>query len=156
MAAASEVSELIRELRREHKLTQVQLANELGLSPATIYRYESGAKPETTALLALFRLAEKKGPAAVRNALREIVSERVELPGQLETNDQQSTDAPFMRTLTRVTEKFNDKERLWLLAFTSFIAENTDLTAEKMMDVLLSPWIDRAQDNRSSPPKEKS
>jgi transcriptional regulator with XRE-family HTH domain len=155
MGSFSEVSSLIKELRREHSLTQVQLANELGLSPATIYRYESGAKPETAALLALFRFAEKRGPGPVRNALREIVSERVELPNQLDLVEEHAKDAPFTRTLTRVTSQFNDREKLRLLAFATFIRENKDVTAERMIEILLSPWIERVNEKRSSASKEK-
>ncbi len=145
--SSTEVSSLIKELRREHKLTQVQLAVALGLSPATVYRYEAGTRPDTSALLSLLKFAEKSGPAAVRNALREIVSERIMLPGDSEqARREHPGEASFGRTLTRATAELNDEERLRMLAFISFLRENTDLTAEKMLALLLQPWIEHVKD----------
>ena len=39
----------IKELREERKLTQLQLANKLGITPVTIYNWERG-KTELTAV----------------------------------------------------------------------------------------------------------
>jgi transcriptional regulator with XRE-family HTH domain len=52
------VASAIRQLRRELGLSQVQLANAIGITPTSIYRYEAGTSgPDAQLLAALWNLA---------------------------------------------------------------------------------------------------
>jgi transcriptional regulator with XRE-family HTH domain len=146
----SEVAQLIKELRREKKLTQVQLANELGLSPATVYRYESGARPDQLALLRLLQFAEKVGAGATANAFRNLLPDQTILlvnqsqpvfkGDRLRDNDSEA----FLRTLGRIASKLSGPEKLQLLAFLLLLRGNTDRTVEKILTLMLEPWVERA------------
>ncbi len=46
----------IRQLREEHKLTQLELANRAGVTPSTVYNWERGRfEPKATQLRAVAR-----------------------------------------------------------------------------------------------------
>src|ERR1700733_9197058 len=56
----------IRNLRRDCKLTQVEFAHALGVTPASIYRYEAGStSPSTDTLFKLYKMASERshGPS---------------------------------------------------------------------------------------------
>jgi putative transcriptional regulator len=57
-------AEQIRELRQRLGMTQLEFANEIGTTPTSVSRWESGkVKPQGVALKALRKLAERADQA---------------------------------------------------------------------------------------------
>ena len=160
MPPTSTIADLIKQLRRHQKLTQVQLAHEVGLSPATIYRYESGARPDTASLLVFANLAEKTGSTALANAFRQILAGRMEssVPSVLHQSSADGQNSPaesFAGIVARTADQLHDSQKLQVLAFLVMLRENTDATAEKMLGLLLDPWVSRAKDEFGLEASEK-
>lgn len=63
------LAEKIRALRRQHRFTQEQLAESLGVTPGAVYKWEAGASdPSTSNLLALARLYGVSAEELLREA----------------------------------------------------------------------------------------
>jgi DNA-binding XRE family transcriptional regulator len=157
---ADDISDLLKQLRRECKLTQVQLANEVHLSPTTIYRYESGKNPDTEALFALFQFAEKADAKAISNVLRNILASRmvVSSPEQ-DFNlifEEQPGRGPMGDRVFKALAQLNEREQIQVLAYLEFMKGNTNTTEGKMMDVMLEMWIDRIKNGADVRPSRSN
>jgi transcriptional regulator with XRE-family HTH domain len=142
----NEIAAAIRELRRSAKLTQTRFASQLRLSPATIYRYEAGARPDLSSLEALFRFAERSGEVAIANAFRKALHQRgAFFVDELTTKTPRPSDAPdaYASTVNRIASRLSPRQKLQLVAFATLLRENTDTTSQKMVELLLQPWVER-------------
>jgi transcriptional regulator with XRE-family HTH domain len=67
----------IRNLRRDCKMTQVEFAHALGVTPASVYRYEAGTtSPSTDTLFKLYKLASEHAHGPSEHAFHQIMQER--------------------------------------------------------------------------------
>ena len=63
------LAENIRALRRQHRFTQEQLAESLGVTPGAVYKWETGVSdPSTSNLLALAKLYGVSAEELLREA----------------------------------------------------------------------------------------
>jgi len=66
-----QASQFVRSLRRELKMTQEELAHELGISLATVNRWENGrSRPSKLARAALLDFAQRHGHSSLHHKSR--------------------------------------------------------------------------------------
>jgi DNA-binding XRE family transcriptional regulator len=67
----------IRNLRRDCKLTQVEFAHALGVTPASVYRYEAGTtSPSTDTLFKLYKMASERSHGPSEHVFHQIMQGR--------------------------------------------------------------------------------
>ena len=69
----------VRDLRQSLGLTQVQMAQKIGLTPSTIYRYETVRPPRGPALAPFVALAEESNLPQLASTLRSPLEQMVDL-----------------------------------------------------------------------------
>lgn len=144
----------IRKYRQEVRLTQAQLASALGLAPASIYRYEAGlSAPDVAGLQKLYIHADGTSNESAKAIFFRAICEKTGLdPAQFRallsgpTPEGKAPEQHSFKTLSIEGKQLNPRERLLAIAFVLMIRNNTDNSADKVMRLLLDPWMKQAKD----------
>jgi len=73
----ADLGAIIRRLRRDSSMTQVEFANALGVTPTSIYRYEAGTtSPSTDTLLKLYNFASERVHGTSERAFHQAIQGR--------------------------------------------------------------------------------
>lgn len=81
----------VRDLRERLRLTQVEIAVKLGLSPATIFRYETVRPPKPQAIGPFLKLAEESGHLDLAALFRESLAAIA--PSEFSSEERRYVDA---------------------------------------------------------------
>src|SRR5581483_11157987 len=131
----------VKKLREESGLTQVQLANRLGIAPTSVYRYEAGSStPDLKLLQKFLSLAVKlRLPVSTRD-LSDALAERtgIDLSLQRELDERQG----FIES---AVTRLNPHEQVLVLAFIKMLREKKDDVTERITRALLEPFINAAE-----------
>jgi transcriptional regulator with XRE-family HTH domain len=149
--SARELGSAIRELRRAVGFTQAQLAVAIGIAPTSVYRYEAGmTKPDLRTVQKLFIFADQHQNEVAKKIFR----------GELEDDGTlviTGTEGSSLKMGIKDTGSSGDsfavgkqalspRERLLATAFVLMMRNNLDESSEKMMRLLLEPWMKAAKD----------
>ncbi|HMF75631.1 MAG TPA: helix-turn-helix transcriptional regulator [Bryobacteraceae bacterium] len=146
-----ELGSVIRDFRRTAGLTQAQLAVAMDIAPTSIYRYEAGmTKPDLRTIQKLYIISDKYGDdEAKRHFLRELEENSEALfaavPGSSGTTPAVAESSSLGQLLVG-DQPLNPRERLLVIAFVLMLRNNVDESSEKMMKLLLEPWMRAAKD----------
>jgi transcriptional regulator with XRE-family HTH domain len=140
----------IREFRQKSKLTQAQLAVTIGIAPTSVYRYEAGSSsPDVGALQRLFMFADReKNEAAKRSFFEALCAKTGVDPRDFQLTFFGKSSANSLSALQQLRVKgknLTPKEQLLTIAFILMIRNNTEDSSDKMMRVLLEPWMNEAK-----------
>jgi len=130
----------IRKLRRERSLTQVQLANALGIAPTSVYRWEAGSSvPDMPMLVSLWHFALESGSAAAT-----VFSDALtELAGPLKPLFETSSRAR-QSVIDKTAQTLEPEQQILVMAFIEMVRRGADPVSEKVMRLLLEPWLGSA------------
>jgi transcriptional regulator with XRE-family HTH domain len=160
-----DVPNLIKRIRHVTGMTQVELANELGITPTSVYRYEAGtSKPNISVLRGLLAYAAQKPDLAdERGVLDEIVEKR----NRGLSDDKAMYDAYFATPNLRsrlplqrpflnvnVLASLSDSEHNILEAALA-VYRGRDAAAKRMLEALLNPWLPQTVQETPPPSTDK-
>ena len=132
----------VKKLREESGLTQVQLANRLGIAPTSVYRYEAGSStPDLKLLQKFFALAVKLRLPTTTRELSDALSERtgIDLSLQRELNERQG----FIES---AVTRLKPHEQVLVMVFIKMLREKKDDVTERITRALLEPFINAAEE----------
>ena len=135
----------VKKLREESGLTQVQLANRLGIAPTSVYRYEAGSSaPDLKLVQKLLALAVKLRLPTATKDLSEALSERtaIDLSLQRELDERQGFIDSAMTRL-------RPHEQVLVMAFIKMLREKKDDVTDRITRALLEPFITAAEEEMS-------
>jgi transcriptional regulator with XRE-family HTH domain len=132
----TDLAAIIKRLRRDLSLTQVQLANELGIAPSSVYRYEAGASNPTSEVLEKLWALASKGSLPYSNDLARALHRKTSGPyGSQQTDLAQTVSVAGL----------HPHERLLVVAFIKMLRTGRDETADRVIKLLLEPWMKEAE-----------
>lgn len=149
--SARELGNSIREFRRKAGLTQAQLAVAIGIAPTSIYRYEAGmTKPDLRTIQKLYVFADQQQNDIAKSIFKDELEEG---GGLVITGTEGSVlrmkikDSPAGAAPLKVgNQVLNLREQLLATAFVLMLRNNVDESSEKMMRLLLEPWMKAAKE----------
>jgi len=141
-----DVAAAIRDLRTELRFTQVQFAAELGITPTSVYRYEAGSSTPTNEILAkiLQYAVSRQLLHAVQN-FADAFSKRTGL-GVFEGEDL-GPESPLIGAIGRLRLE----QRMLVMALVKMLGEGSDTSGDRIIRILLEPWIEKAKQEFGSP-----
>jgi transcriptional regulator with XRE-family HTH domain len=138
---------LVRNLRKSLGLTQVQLAEKLGITATSVHRYESGSSTPGVAILGdLFELA-CQNPASrdEKQKLETVLAKRLRTKGNkfglIETA---SGHRPFLDVNLLASLSASEHD---LLEATLGLIRSRDENAKRILRVILEPWSQSKSEN---------
>jgi len=142
----------IRKYRREIGLTQAQLAVALGIAPTSIYRYEAGTStPDVGALQKLYLHSENQQNSEAKKLFYDALTDKVGLGLTLgNRGDAASSNACTASSLRNVLVQgrpLTPREQLLTVALVIMLRNNLNESSDKMMQILLEPWMKAAKDD---------
>jgi transcriptional regulator with XRE-family HTH domain len=149
------LGEAIRKYRKETRLTQAQFAVALGVAPTSIYRYEAGAStPDVGTLQKLYMHADKEGNEDAKTVFYHALRAKAGLSIIIDGIDEVSSDLSnetknrlsLIRHLQVQGRPLTPREQLLAIAFVLMLRNNVDESSDKMMRLLLEPWMKAAKD----------
>jgi transcriptional regulator with XRE-family HTH domain len=155
--SAGKLGDAIRDLRRRAGLTQAQLAVAIGLAPTSIYRYEAGlTEPDLRTIQKLFVFADKQQDQIAKGLFKREIQEngdviitgtegsavRLEVKGR----------PPSLAQLKVGHQPLTPREQILAIALILMLRNNLDESSEKMMKLLLDPWMKVAKDQFDQQP----
>lgn len=149
--SAVEFANAIRDLRRTAGLTQAQLAVAIGIAPTSIYRYEAGlTKPDLRTIQRLFVFADKHQDQAAKR----LFQRELQHGGDLIVTGTEGTAlkmklrerTPAAALLKAGSLPLTPREQVLAVALVLLLRNNVDESAEKMIKLLLEPWMKAAKD----------
>ena len=151
----------IRDFRQKSGLTQAQLAVTIGIAPTSIYRYEAGlSTPDVGALQRLFMFADRERNDIAKEVFFGALCEKTGVDPedfQLNLFNKHWTQTSGAWKKVRVAAKpLTPREQLLAIAFVLMIRNNTEESSERMMRVLLDPWMATAKIEFDSHQQETS
>ncbi len=156
-SSPSELGSLIRTFRQRANLTQAQLAVKIGIAPTSIYRYEAGqSTPDVGALQRLFLYADLERDEGAKEVFFDALCEKAGLDrNQFEQSLRAQHWTHEKRGLGDVLvqgKHLTPREQMLTVAFVSMLRNNTDESSDKMLRLLLEPWMKGAKEehDRSS------
>jgi DNA-binding XRE family transcriptional regulator len=141
-AKSKAVASAIKKLRDDLDLTQVQLANSLGITPTSIYRYEAEAStPDAATAAMLWNFALQNGSSSAID-FSEMLANMIEpLRPFLEAA---SADQEKLLQSTGIQLKPDD--RILVMALIKMLqGPAPDQTITKVLSLLLEPWKEQAK-----------
>ena len=140
----------LREFRQASGLTQAQLAVTIGIAPTSIYRYEAGmSMPDVGALQRLFMFADREQNDTAKEVFFQALCEKTGVDPedfQLKLFNKHWTQTSGALQKVRISGKqLTPREQLLAIAFILMIRNNTEESSERMMRVLLDPWMTTAK-----------
>jgi transcriptional regulator with XRE-family HTH domain len=146
-----DIAAAIKKLREDCSMSQVDLANALGVAPASVYRYESGtSSPKTETLYKLSKLAVDNNLRYADDFYRALL-ERTQGIAAV-TYDERLDER--QKVVDREAASLRADQQLIVLALIKMLRENQDKTAERVLNLLLEPWIAQAKADLSSREEE--
>ena len=170
----NEFAAAIRSLRQELRLTQAELATELGITPSSIYRYETGARPDTQAVLLLASYAQshsgnpeliqifskelgsRADSKALTAAFKTLANARNKLTETLLPAKEERARDPLWNEALQALGGLKHEDLRMALAFINLLQESTDETTHKVLAVLVRPWLIRVNRRFPTQPAEES
>jgi transcriptional regulator with XRE-family HTH domain len=138
---SSSLGSAIRELRVQLGLSQFQFASELGITPTSIYRYEAGTSvPNAEVLSRLLQNAVSHQLFDVARDFASAWSDRTGLTFSIQGSQTGKND-PLLEAISRL----RPDQQLAVMSFVQMLEHGTDQTADRMIKVLLEPWLERAK-----------
>jgi transcriptional regulator with XRE-family HTH domain len=138
---SSSLDSAIRELRVQLGLSQFQFASELGITPTSIYRYEAGTSvPNAEVLTRLLQNAVSHQLFDVARHFASAWSDRTGLTFSVEAS-QTGMNNPLLQAVSRL----RPDQQLAVMSFVQMLEHSTDQTTDRMIKVLLEPWLERAK-----------
>jgi transcriptional regulator with XRE-family HTH domain len=146
-----ELGTVIRDFRRTAGLSQAQLAAGIGIAPTSVYRYEAGmTKPDLRTIQKLYIIADVHGDEeAKRYFLRELEENSEPMFAAVEmlsATSQEASRAPSLKQVSVGGQVLSPREQLLAIAFILLMRNNVDESTDKMMRLLLEPWMKAAKD----------
>jgi hypothetical protein len=141
-------------------MTQIEFAVRLSLSATSIHRYEVGAGiPNTQAVQKLHAYAlERRNSWAEHRFFQELMAGAGLDPNEF--GPPPPLDSDLKRKALGLIEiegqALAEREKLLAVALVLWLRNVPDQTAEKVLNVILEPWLDRArQEIEKQVPEEK-
>ncbi|MFZ0592890.1 MAG: helix-turn-helix transcriptional regulator [Bryobacteraceae bacterium] len=129
-------------MREDCSMTQVDLANALGIAPASVYRYESGTStPNADVLYRLSRFAMERDVRYAHD-FHQALSQRTQGLAPF-AYDEELLER--QNVVDRATAALRADQQLIVLALVKMLRENEDKTAERVLNLVLEPWIAQAK-----------
>jgi len=139
----------IRDFRRAAGLTQAQFAVAVGIASTSVYRYEAGlSEPDLGTLQKLYIFANLKNDERAKTFFlgalqRKSGLDQVQFGSSLSA---QNVAIPaLLKDVAFQGKTLNPREQLLVRAFVLMTRNNTDESSEKMLRVLLDPWMKQAK-----------
>ena len=142
-------------------LTQAQLAVTIGIAPTSIYRYEAGmSTPDVGALQRLFMFADRERNDTAKEILFQALCEKTGVdPADFQLhlfNKHWAQTTGALQKVRVAGKSLTPREQLLAIAFIFMIRNNTEESSERMMRVLLDPWMNAAKAEFDSHQQETS
>ena len=138
----TDIAAILQRLRRDLSLTQVKLANALGIAPSSVYRYEAGGSDPTRAVLEKARDLALKNGLPYADDLARILGEKA--GGRSDLKEQFNQQTVSLAGL-------HPHERLLVAAFVKMLRTGRDETADKVIKVVLEPWMAEVEEELVKP-----
>jgi transcriptional regulator with XRE-family HTH domain len=143
MLSGDRSSEVIRTLRKDCAMTQVELAATLNVAPASVHRWEAGtSSPEFETIVALWSLAIKFG-SATSTFFAEFLTSRTDAIRPLFD----AAQMPAVKVLDSDLASLPVDQRRLVSAYVRMLKDGSNKTADKVIRLLLEPW-------KQTPPKD--
>ena len=150
-SSPSDLGAVIRKFRQRTNLTQAQLAVKIGIAPTSIYRYEAGhSSPDVAALQRLFLYADLERDEEAKEAFFDALCEKAGLDRK---QFEQSLRAKHwthersgLEDVVVQGKRLTPREQMLTVAFVSMLRNNTDESSDKMLRLLLEPWMKGAKE----------
>jgi DNA-binding XRE family transcriptional regulator len=131
----------IRNLRRDCKMTQVEFAHALGVTPASVYRYEAGTtSPSTDTLFKLYKMASERAHGPSEHVFHQVMQGRsysmpVGAPGD-------SGPAVLQAQATQLSEQ----QLVLVLALMRLLsdAEQSEKSIYTVLRAIVEPYLSQA------------
>ncbi len=145
-----ELAQAIRHFRNAVGLTQAQLAVAVGIAPTSIYRYEAGTTaPDLRTLQRLYLFADHKGDQAASSIFLAAARDKAGVgDAEIESSLQalgKGSGAVRLQDVAIQGKKLVPREQLLVTAFILMFRNNTEESSERMMRLLLEPWMKEAK-----------
>jgi DNA-binding XRE family transcriptional regulator len=130
------MTDIIRTLRKDCGLTQMEFAAAIGVTATSVHRWEAGTSvPDFEIALDLWACAVEHGSATSR-FLAEFLAEKSDAIRPLFSAQQVSL---FETAYSAIFGLSPDQQQL-VLAFIELLQNNKDQSVDQMMRLLLEPW----------------
>jgi DNA-binding XRE family transcriptional regulator len=151
-AEPDHLGKAIRKYRRDIGLTQAQLAVALGIAPTSIYRYEAGTStPDVGALQKLYLHSEHQQNNEAKKLFYDALTDKVGLGLSLgNQGDGASPNGGPSGSIRHVIVQgrpLTPREQLLAVALVIMLRNNLNESSDKMMQILLEPWMKAAKDD---------
>jgi DNA-binding XRE family transcriptional regulator len=150
------IGKAIRKYRNETRLTQAQFAVALGVAPTSIYRYEAGTStPDVGTLQKLYLHADREGNDDAKAVFYSALTDKAGLritPGDwdsVRSLNPKDLTAPIKRVEVQ-GRPLTPREQVLSLALVFMLRNNNDESSDKMIRLLLEPWMKAAKDELES------
>jgi transcriptional regulator with XRE-family HTH domain len=132
-----DIGAAIRKLRESCSLTQVELANELGIAPGSVYRYEAGtSRPNLGVLHNLWNFALKHNAPYAASDFSDALASLAGTPITFEDDTLER-----QRAIDASTAALRPHEQHLAMAFVQMLKGGADETVMKVIKVILEPWM---------------
>lgn len=133
---ANRMSSLVRTLRKNCGMTQVEFAAALRVAPASVHRWESGtSNPDFELAVALWSLAIQYGSPTSKH-FATFLAGRIDAIKPLFA----AAQAPIVEAVDSAVSDLSPDHLHLVLALIEMLKNSTDATADHMLRVLLDPW----------------
>lgn len=137
---AMDLPDLIRQLRKQASLTQVDLAHELGLTPTSVFRYEAGRSiPSTDTMLRLLELGAK-----YKFRYQRELSERIDKRVNAVRKSAEAWQERHVVIGAKVAAEVSPANQQLVLAFIRFLEHEKDERLLNVAMTLCAPWMEVA------------
>jgi DNA-binding XRE family transcriptional regulator len=131
----------IRNLRRDCKLTQVEFAHALGVTPASVYRYEAGTtSPSTDTLFKLYNMASERSHGPSEHVFHRVMQGRsFSIPAGMP-----AASGPAL--LQAQATQLSDQQLALVLALMRLLSDSTqsEKAVYTVLRALVEPYLPQA------------
>lgn len=143
---ANRMSIVIRTLRKDCGMTQVEFAAALHIAPASVHRWESGtSNPDFELAVSLWALANQYGSSTSKH-FAEFLAGRVDAIKPLFA----AAQAPIVQALDSALADLSPDHLHLVLALIEMLKNNKDKTSDQMLHFLLDPWKQKILTEKTS------
>lgn len=141
---------MVKGLREEGNLTQVQLAQGLGITPTSVYRYESGRNtPRLELLLRMLDFAEQHNLLKSARELTQEVDYRMGMDNpeikRLMRESFEKAGKYIVNIANRLWIELDQQQVLLVMAFCHVLRHEKDERIRKVAISLCEPWLELAK-----------